>query len=158
MCVCVPSPAPEKSGAVTGLIPPSRLGEGCVYVCVIVLFPLCLILPWRGVGAVVLVTNPPGKSEPVGLEWPHGAIHALEGLIHGSVRFAAFISMLEMGKRRCLEIMGVPSYPATPTFWNQCLPELDPCESIGKLPSCGVALFWYPVLTVPLFSRWFPEV
>ncbi|KAM6267175.1 centrosome-associated protein ALMS1-like [Spheniscus humboldti] len=63
-------------------------------------------------------------------------MHALEGLIDGSVHFAVFISMLEMGERRSLEIVGVPSHPATATFWNECLPELAPCESIGKLPSC----------------------
>lgn len=132
--------------------------------CVIVLFPLRLTLPWRGVGAgglagaVGLATNPPGKSEPVGLEWPRGAMHALEGLIDGSVHFAVFISMLEMGERRSLEIVGVPSHPATATFWNECLPELAPCESIGKLPSCGIALFWHLVLTAPLFSWGFPEV
>lgn len=154
---CRPSsPALEKRGAVTGLIPPPFLGGWCV--CVIVLFLLCFTLAWRGVGAVGLVTNPPGRSEPVGLKWPYGPIHALEGLIHGSADFAVFVSMLETGKGRSLEIMGVPPYPATPTFWNQCLPELAPCESIGKLPSCGVALFWHRVLTVLLFSWWFPEV
>lgn len=78
--------------------------------------PLSFV-PCRGVGAAGLVTNPPGKSGPVWLEWLHGAIHALEGLIRGSVHFAVFMSMLEMGKRS-LEVVGVPSRPATPMFWN----------------------------------------
>lgn len=72
-------------------------------------------------GAVGLATNPSGKSQPRGLEGPHGAIPALEGLIRGSARFAVFISMLDMGKRQFLEIMGVPSHAATPLFWVQHL-------------------------------------
>lgn len=59
------------------------------------------------------------------------------------------------------EISGGCGYPIMschPHVLESHLPELPLGESMGKLPSCGVALFWHLVLSVSLFSWWFPEM
>lgn len=125
--------------AVAGLIPPPHSGGG---LAVTGLFPLCLLLPWKELGAVAWSLTLRGSwSGP-------GAIRALGGHWLGAV-FGAH-SSAGTGW-----VVGVPPRPVTPTSWNRCLCEL---ESAGKFPSRGAALSWRLVQAVSLLSGFFPSV